>query len=398
LPLSRFVTKWHLRPIASQVVARYRGLTARTPRVIDVLGSPQPVGWQHSAVRAVHPRLVKVHSMARKSTHESAALVFTPVSHQPLTGTNGHRNRLNLQCEFSSAFNSILVDVDATADAHPALERAVHIAQGCGARLRIVDVVRGADIRSHRRGLNLDDEGARGRRERLQQLAERVSGVAVDWDLLAGSAGPALIEEVRRSGHDLLMRSHWRDVVSRGPREFRDVDKQLFRMCPCPVWAVGYGVAPARPHIVAAVRVSPEDGSDDQLNGRVVKVAAQIAQAERGWFTLLHAWTAFAERKVRAQTADEDFAMYLDATRWRVEREIARQAASSPYIGPTRIQVELRHGNPEQVIPEYIVGQGVDVLVVGTKARMGIRGLLLGNMAERLLRLVPCSVIAVKHG
>jgi universal stress protein E len=334
--------------------------------------------------------------MARKRTYEAAAVDVKPVSAQPLSGTNGHRHRLELQSDSSSAFNNILVDVDATADVHHALERAVRIAQACGARLRIVDVVPGADFRSHRWGAGLDDDRARHRRERLQRLAETVRGVVVDCDLLAGDAGPALVEEVRGSGHDLLMRSHSRDMVASGPRELRDVDVHLFRMCPCPVWAVGYGAVPARPHIAAAVRVSPEDGSHDHLNARIVDVAAQIAQAERGSVTLLHAWTAFAERKVRGQAADEDFAMYLDTTRRRAERELARLAATSD-VGLTRFQVELRRGDPEHVIPEYIVGHGVDVLVVGTNARTGIRGLVFGNLAERLLRLVPCSVIAVKH-
>lgn len=38
-------------------------------------------------------------------------------------------------------FKSILVDIDATVPAHPALERAIRLARGCGARLTLTDVV-----------------------------------------------------------------------------------------------------------------------------------------------------------------------------------------------------------------------------------------------------------------
>jgi len=38
-------------------------------------------------------------------------------------------------------FKSILVSVDAAACAYPALERAVRLARGCGARLTITDAV-----------------------------------------------------------------------------------------------------------------------------------------------------------------------------------------------------------------------------------------------------------------
>jgi universal stress protein E len=330
--------------------------------------------------------------MARKTTRESTAWDVNSLSRQaPLARVNGHRYRVEPPFDALPTFNSILVDVDATADVHCALERAVGIAQARGAQLRIVDVVPGADIR---READLD-ESAQRRRARLERLAETVTGVTVDWDLLAGRTGPALVAEVRRRGHDLLMRSRSRDIVA--PKELRDVDVQLFRTCPCPVWAVGYGAAPARPQIVAAVRVSPEDRSEDRLNARILEVAAEIAQAERGSVTLLHAWTAVAERRMRGQATHEEFAIYLDTTRRLAEREVARLLASSD-IGERPIHVELRRGEPEDVIPEYIVGHGVDILVVGTNARTGIRGLVLGNMAERLLRRLPCSVVAVKQG
>lgn len=105
------------------------------------------------------------------------------------------------------------------ADVQHALDRGVRLAQGCG-----------ATASNRRRGTRChtgsygpardpyDDDTAR-RPERLQQLAAMVRGVFVDWDVLAGRVAPALVEEVQRGGHDLLMRGHSRHVVSRAPRE-----------------------------------------------------------------------------------------------------------------------------------------------------------------------------------
>jgi nucleotide-binding universal stress UspA family protein len=145
---------------------------------------------------------------------------------------------------------------------------------------------------------------------------------------------------------------------------------------------------------VAAVRPSPEEGPDDPRDARIVEVASRIAQAERSSVTLLHAWTAFAETKVRGQAADEDFAMYLDTTRRRAERHLVTLAARSCTRLP--IRVDLRRGEPEHVIPEYVLAHGVDVLVVGAGTRTGIRRRLFRSMAERLLETLPCSVVAVK--
>ena len=42
------------------------------------------------------------------------------------------------------------------------------------------------------------------------------------------------------------------------------------------------------------------------------------------------------------------------------------------------------------------MAEGIDLVVMGTVARSGIAGMLIGNTAERVLRKLPCSVLAVK--
>jgi Universal stress protein family len=133
-----------------------------------------------------------------------------------------------------SGFRSILVDVDVGAEVHYALERGVRLAQATGARLRIVTVVPPLGIGSSWPGPD-DYHDYRHRRARLEGLATSVRGVAVDCNLFVGRVAPALVDEVVRSGHDLLLRLHLRDAIPWAPKEFRDVNAQLFRNCPCPV-------------------------------------------------------------------------------------------------------------------------------------------------------------------
>ena len=59
-------------------------------------------------------------------------------------------------------------------------------------------------------------------------------------------------------------------------------------------------------------------------------------------------------------------------------------------------QKYLRHGPAEQVVPELVNEYQIDLLVMGTVARSGLNGVLIGNTAERVLDEVPCSVLAVK--
>jgi len=59
-------------------------------------------------------------------------------------------------------------------------------------------------------------------------------------------------------------------------------------------------------------------------------------------------------------------------------------------------KVHLVKGNPGSVIPQLAKKQGVDLVVMGTVARTGIEGFFIGNTAEKILRLIDCSVLTVK--
>ena len=293
------------------------------------------------------------------------------------------------------AFRSILVDIDATASAHPALERAVRIARGCGARLRIVDVVSvPSEARSYLRA-DLEQDLAKRRRNQLSRIAESITGVTVDTDILHCEPAHALIQEVLRSRHDLLVRSHARDLVARGPKPFGAVDTQLFRKCPCPVWAVGPGAPPRCPKIVGAVHAIEDGARGHDMNAKIIELALLIADLERGSLVLLQAWRPFAERSILSHTNDEEFSAYLQAAQHRVDKDLRHLKDSwGTYLAG--VQVDLRRGDMEDVIPTFVVAQGIDLVVVGTTGRTGISGLLFGNTADRLLQKVPCSVLAVK--
>jgi universal stress protein E len=111
--------------------------------------------------------------------------------------------------------------------------------------------------------------------------------------------------------------------------------------------------------------------------------------------TLLQAWRPFAERSILNQNSHEEFSSYLAAAERRAAESLNKLKDS---FGEdlARVHLHLRRGGLEEVIPEFVVAHGVDLVVLGTVARTGIAGLLIGNTAERLLQRLPCSVLAVK--
>jgi len=54
-------------------------------------------------------------------------------------------------------------------------------------------------------------------------------------------------------------------------------------------------------------------------------------------------------------------------------------------------------GDPLECIIEVAKNIGADLLVVGTHGRTGVAHLLLGSVAESILRHSPCPVLCVRH-
>jgi nucleotide-binding universal stress UspA family protein len=60
------------------------------------------------------------------------------------------------------------------------------------------------------------------------------------------------------------------------------------------------------------------------------------------------------------------------------------------------VRLELIKGEPADAIVQFVAERAVDLVVMGTVARTGIQGMLMGNTAESALQRLRCSVLAVK--
>ncbi|WP_224333494.1 universal stress protein [Haloprofundus halobius] len=60
-----------------------------------------------------------------------------------------------------------------------------------------------------------------------------------------------------------------------------------------------------------------------------------------------------------------------------------------------RVETELQVGAPYEAILSYVDEKRVDLVVMGTHGRTGLQRYLLGSVAERVVRLADCPVMAV---
>jgi nucleotide-binding universal stress UspA family protein len=59
-------------------------------------------------------------------------------------------------------------------------------------------------------------------------------------------------------------------------------------------------------------------------------------------------------------------------------------------------EVEVAVGHPADTIVRIAQERGADLIVMGTHGRTGLQHVLLGSVAEKVVRLAPCPVLTVR--
>jgi nucleotide-binding universal stress UspA family protein len=67
-------------------------------------------------------------------------------------------------------------------------------------------------------------------------------------------------------------------------------------------------------------------------------------------------------------------------------------------LGMADVRTESALGVPHTEIARIAEAGAYDLVVVGTHGRTGLRHVLLGSVAERVVRSAPCSVLTIRTG
>jgi nucleotide-binding universal stress UspA family protein len=296
-----------------------------------------------------------------------------------------------------AGFSNLLLCV--TEDDDATVRHVARLAVATGANLTIADVIEDVP-RVARRLLpsswNLPALVRAQKEARLESstaLARRL-GARPSAVLLKGSPIKALVRQVVRGGHDLLAvgaaSSGTVQCVGASPT-------RLLREAPCPVLLVHPSRRSRRPRVLVAVDTGPlATKRTNALTAKLFEAAVWFAEKQDGELHVLHAWAPYGERMmIRAGVATAEARHFLLGQREEARQDLERTLAPfRRHIAPSG--VHLVKGDARVVITEFATGHHTDLLVVGTVARSGVAGRIIGNTAESVLNQLPCSMLVVK--
>ena len=299
-----------------------------------------------------------------------------------------------------TALNHILVATDFSAHSQAALAQAVQIADRTKATLSVVHVVThvalavpGTSFEGHWRipPGELKKAERQLRKEAEQQLADaiaphRSSGRKLRTETLVGVPFVEIIKMVQKKGIDLVLagtlgRTGLKRLLVGSTAE------RLVRKCPCPVWIVKHGQ-----QVPPRTILNPVDFSE--VSGRSSELAAFLAERLDCALNVLHVISSAAD-------VEQEFA---DPATMRLHRRDVKQAAAqrlSEFVSAhvpvgTTVDELVTLSEPWRSIDVIARSLDADLIVMGSMGRTGIPGFLIGNTAEKVLRLCDRSILAVK--
>lgn len=223
--------------------------------------------------------------------------------------------------------------------------------------------------------------------------------LSCDFDLVYLTGKP-MVEVVRHSAEnqiDLLLIEP--DEISNKLNRFfhGSLSLSLLRQAPCPVWVVKKPLSSTYQRILIAVDTNNEQ-QKAELNDKLIQYGLAYAQQQSAECYLVTAWALEGESMLKGaliNTSTEE----IDRLKMECKIEAARafESLQKRHHGTlANCQTVMLNGNPGYALAEFVQEKNIDLIIMGTIARSGLRGFVIGNTAETVINHVDCSIMAIK--
>lgn len=290
-------------------------------------------------------------------------------------------------------FSRVLVPVDFSDRAKIAVHHAAYLAEATGSKLELLHVIEDAaysypliwpgeapllvDLHVQAKAnatAGMEDLVRQFKKEKVPVFPVIKTGIVVD----------TIRDHAKEVSADLIVTAtHGRTGLDR--LLLGSVSERLLRNPPCPILVARGDLNASRPmqKITVAVDLSPH-------SRRALELAANIAKHFGASVEVFHVWPApypLAEIK----EADDIFSKLCRAA----EAAVADFLNGSTLPAGVSVTTVIASGVPTAAINDHLAESAPDLLCVGTHGYAGFKHMLLGSVAEAVLRCAPCPTLVV---
>jgi universal stress protein A len=139
--------------------------------------------------------------------------------------------------------------------------------------------------------------------------------------------------------------------------------------------------------------VVPVDFSEASQHAAVY--AASLARRLDASLRFVHVLEPQALNDGRFAFFEQPSAETLDLLYWDARTRVA--ALADRVAEDVRVSSEVRQGSPADAIMQATIDYGADLVIMSTHGRSGWSHLLMGSVAERVIRSAHCPVLVIRE-
>jgi len=248
-------------------------------------------------------------------------------------------------------------------------------------------------------GVGLEDDMLRESNDELVELDElaqalRGNGVAVTTRVRSDpSTSQGILDEVADWRADLLIAGVRSPHSSVRPR-LADVDRQLMRLCPCPLLLTRASHDEPYQSVLAAVDPLHRHAEPTGLDEIIVGIARHLRDAFEAELRIVNIHPNPEEFEVVSSVEVEPGVFYGAENVEAVHRQALIELADA--CGVADAELILRAGDPAERIAALAAEPATDLVVLGSIKRGRLEAALLGSTAERVVDEGRCDVLLVQ--
>jgi universal stress protein E len=262
------------------------------------------------------------------------------------------------------------------------------------------------DIGALSRGIFLSNETrdlARQIRHAQQDVIEELAapwrdrGLTVVTNILEERpAADALLRQAQELQPNYVVKgTEYHSVAERSI--FLETDWHLIRTCPFPLWLVKPHAFREKPVVVAAVDPVHSHDKPAALDQQIVAAAKSITDAGQGDLHLFHTYQRIAGIGREATRTFKPIKLPVDKLSKAIQAE--HRALLDSLAAAYGIDADHTHqlpGETTELLPVFARTHKTDLVVMGALARWGLRRMIVGSTAERVLDHLPCDILIVR--
>lgn len=225
----------------------------------------------------------------------------------------------------------------------------------------------------------------------------QTAGVEYSIEIRFGKLFYEVVQCAHQHSVQLLLKQA-EDIQQSDGLMFQSVDWHLLRKSPVPLllYRKGSQLPFAKTVVSMDVDIELQPYEISELNQSLLMWAKKLRP--NAVQNIVHAWQADVENLMRHWDADlaDDSLIQLSEQLYFEHKKAVNLELEASQLNQESSEVFMCKGEPAESIAESVAAQKADLLILGTLARSGLPGLLIGNTAEDLLERVNCSVLTIK--